>query len=254
MTIPNQNNYPNVLLGWGTGTIKDYGCTLASLSAISGIEILKLNTMLKGSSFKDSAFAGATKNLINWTQLEKYTNGKIKHIWRGYDYDQQKIYEAIKKHGFCLVEVLNSGTKHWIVATGNKKALDPLTGGEISTSKYPTWTGWSELEVKEVMANELEVCMADRKKFWEERDQAREEVERLKIDKRHLEEKVRELDFEKNRLTEEVNKLSVELKECQSNPQKTKIEKEVNIAGIPMVINGGTVNSDGVVTANYRIK
>lgn len=51
-----------------------------------------------------------------------------------------------------------------------------------------------------------------------------------------------------------INNLSTDLKQCQSNPQKIKIEQEVNIAGIPMTVNGATIDSNGVVTANYRIK
>ena len=164
MTIPNQKNYQQ-LLGYGIGTIKSYGCTLACLSAISGIEILKLNKMLKGTSFINSSFAGATKNLINWTKLNQYTNGVINHIRRGYGYDSTKVMEAIAKHGFCLIEVLNAGTKHWIIAIGNKKALDPLTGGKIPTNKYGTWTGWSELEVKKGETNMPELMQIENKDF-----------------------------------------------------------------------------------------
>lgn len=212
MKIANQNNYPNDLLGYGTGSIKSYGCTLACLSAISGIEILKLNEMLKGTSFTNSAFAGSTKNLINWTKLSQFTNGKINFIWRGYGYDEAKIKQAIEKNGFCLIEVLNGSTKHWIVAIGNKKALDPLTGGEISTSKYPSWTGWSELEVKESMPTDLEVCMADRERFWKQRDEALAKVT-------ELEAQVDSLTDELTERKEYAQKLEQEIKdhECDNN-------------------------------------
>ena len=42
MKIANQNNYPNDLLGYGTGTIKSWGCTLASLGSISNIKYSNL--------------------------------------------------------------------------------------------------------------------------------------------------------------------------------------------------------------------
>lgn len=239
MKIANQNNYPNDLLGYGTGTIKSYGCTLASLGSISNIEILKLNGLLKGSSFSNSAFAGSTKNLINWTQLNKYTNGVITHIWRGYGYDSTKINEAISKHGFCLVEVLNGGTKHWIVAIGNQKALDPLTGGEISTSKYPNWTGWSELKVVEG-----ETDMTEYKGY----DLDNKESMKVAID---LLIRVQNGEYVKK---EDYKILVEQLKDCQKLEKITKIDSEVKVAEKTWEINGVQVDSDGKTTANYTIK
>jgi len=239
MKIANQNNYPNDLLGYGTGTIKSWGCTLASLGSISNIEILKLNGLLKGSSFSNSAFAGSTKNLINWTQLNKYTNGVITHIWRGYGYDSTKINEAISKHGFCLVEVLNGGTKHWIVAIGNQKALDPLTGGEIPTSKYPYWTGWSELKVVEG-----ETDMTEYKGY----DLDNKESMKVAID---LLIRVQNGEYVKK---EDYKILVEQLKDCQKLEKITKIDSEVKVAEKTWEINGVQVDSDGKTTANYTIK
>ncbi len=42
---------------------------------------------------------------------------------------------------------------------------------------YSNVIGW--LHPKEIMANELETCMKDRKKFWEERDAARKELKEV---------------------------------------------------------------------------
>lgn len=139
-------------LGYGSGTIGDYGCTLTSLAMMAGLSPDALNEMLKGSSFADSAFAGATKNLIWWTRLEKYTNGLIKFHWRGYGYDEKRILNAVAKYGACLIEVDFDGTghnenKHWIVSIGNRKANDPWSGNEVPTNKYSKWTGWAEIEI-----------------------------------------------------------------------------------------------------------
>ena len=144
--------WKNIKLGYGSGTIGMYGCTLTDLAMFAGITPDRLNTMLKGTSFRDSAFAGSSKNLINWTKLEKYTNGLIKFHHHGYGYNKDKITNAVSKYGACLVEVDFDGTgpktnKHWILYKGNKKANDPWTGNEIPTSKYPIWTGWAEIEV-----------------------------------------------------------------------------------------------------------
>ncbi len=176
MTTIGQRDYPDVKLGWGTGSIADYGCTLACLAMMADIDILELNRMLKGTSFKDSAFAGASQNLINWTKLEKYTNSLIKFHWRGYTYDDAKIKEAISKWGACLVEVDFDGTprtddKHWILAKGNKKANDPWSGNEVPTNKYSLWTGWAEIEIKKgvnMPLDPLQECLAQHKKLVDE--------------------------------------------------------------------------------------
>ena len=249
MKIANQNNYPNDLLGYGTGSIKSYGCTLASLGSISNIEILKLNGLLKGSSFSNSAFAGSTKNLINWTQLNKYTNGVITHIWRGYGYDSTKINEAISKHGFCLVEVLNGGTKHWIVAIGNQKALDPLTGGEISTSKYPNWTGWSELKVVEGDSNmtDLETCLNQHKDLVDKCNAKDKEIDGLEDDILKKEKDLNDMTVEKEILIDQ-------LEDCKNCDSEQKLYNEINVAGKVWELNGVQKDSEGLLIGNYKLK
>jgi len=172
-----QKDY-NTKLGYGEKTISEVGCTLTSLAMFAGTNPHTLNEVLKGTSFKDSAFAGPTKNLIWWTKLEKYTKGLIKFHWRGYNYDETKIKEAISKWGACLGEVDFDGAgpkenKHWILAKGDQKANDPYTGNEIPTSKYPIWTGWAEIEVnqkEDTSETPLESCLRDREGFWKQRD------------------------------------------------------------------------------------
>jgi hypothetical protein len=252
MTIPNQNNYPNVILGYGTGTIKQYGCTLACLSAVSGIEILKLHNMLKGTSFADSAFAGASRNLIYWLRLAQYTNGVIKHVWRGYGYDESAINKAITKHGFCLVEVQNGSMKHWIVALGNRKALDPLTGGEISTSKYPTWTGWSELEVKETMS---ETMMQIKKTDFENLVTKSVRYDNFVSAGYKIVEDViavtSRLNSDIERLSKQNARLTEELAQCQKTGGAV-ITREAEVNGIKGEITGFVIKTVGA-DASYKI-
>ena len=145
-------------LGYGSVSLGGYGCTLTCLSNMAGINPDELNTMLKGSSLRDSAFAGSTKNLINWTKLEKYTNGLIKFHWRGASYNNGEVSKAIKKYGACLVEVDFDGSprtndKHWILLIGDKMAIDPWTGNVIPTNKYEIYTGYAVIETKDVSSN-----------------------------------------------------------------------------------------------------
>jgi murein DD-endopeptidase MepM/ murein hydrolase activator NlpD len=86
----------------------------------------------------------------------------------------------------------------------------------------------------------LDACMVDRKKFWEERDAARAELEAEKTaHKKTLEKK---------------NELAKDLLDCESKPSAVKIDPEVDVAGSKWVVNGVTVDSNGLVTANYRKK
>lgn len=187
--------WEKILLGYGTRTIGDVGCTLTDLSMVTGIRPDVLNTMLKGKSYEESAFAGASKNLINWTKLEKLTNGLLKFVWRGYGYDEAKILKAISDHGFCLVEVDFDGTgpkddKHWIVAIGNKKALDPWTGNEIPTGKYEKWTGWAELIVTKESEGDVPETIIVEKEDWERARKSLDILEavhkKLKLDGDHV--------------------------------------------------------------------
>lgn len=174
MTIYSQrdSNWANIILGYGSRTIGDVGCTLTCLSMATGIRPDVLNRMLKGNSYEESAFAGASRNLINWTKLEKLTNGLIKFVWRGRGYDETKIKAAIERNNFCLVEVDFDGTgpkddRHWIDAIGNKRALDPWTGNEIPTGKYEKWTGWAELIVTKESEGDVPETIQVETKDWE---------------------------------------------------------------------------------------
>ena len=235
--------WSSVKLGYGNGTIGSYGCTLTCLAMFADLRPDILNKMLKGSSYETSAFAGSSKNLINWLKLESLTNGRIKFHWRGGGYDRDEIQDSIEQWGACLVEVDFDGTgpkgdKHWILAKGNKLANDPWTGNEIPTNKYSDWTGWAEIEVNrgEDMASALEVCMADRKKFWAERDEARaqrdEANRQLKIAKKEKDIITGERDIAREQL--EI-----------SNKEISRLEKEITDHVCPVLI-------DPVDEAKYR--
>lgn len=134
----------NKLLGFSKLKIKDYGCTLTSLTCL--INYLyktdytpdQVNEYLK----RANAFSGP---LIVWSRVP-VAFSKLKFIWRGYNYDNAKVsfYVYLKKMP-VMVEVNAAkigAVKHWVLFLGSKKMMDPWTGAIEPTSKYPL-TGYS---------------------------------------------------------------------------------------------------------------
>lgn len=88
-------------------------------------------------AFADSA--QVKKSLVNW--LRVHLALPLKFVQRVRSYDNEKVLAAIKKNGFCLVEVDGSPigaprVAHWVVFIGNKLCIDPWDGKTKSTAVY----------------------------------------------------------------------------------------------------------------------
>lgn len=82
--------------------------------------------------------------LIIWSKIEK-AFPKVKFVYRYYSYNNSKVLSLIRRGLPVLVEVRHpSGIKHWVLFIGDQKAIDPLSGSIISTSKYPV-LGFAEI-------------------------------------------------------------------------------------------------------------
>lgn len=122
------------ILGFGTGTIGKYGCTITCLSMILKTTPDVVNKKMKQSD----AFGGQTKNLVLWSALPK-AFPEIVSTSRVRSYDNDAVKKAIDKNGACLVEVDGSrigSSRHWVLYIGNQKMLDPWYGNEKTTSYY----------------------------------------------------------------------------------------------------------------------
>ena len=97
---------------------------------------------------------------IYWASLSRVG---LSFVWRGYKYSNSEVLKYIADCGFCLVEVLHpSGIKHWILAIGGGRIIDPLTGRECSLSKYKNLTGFCSLKKikqEETMPDALQECL-----------------------------------------------------------------------------------------------
>ena len=126
---------------------------------------------------------------IYWTSLAKIG---LSFVWRGYKYSNSEVLKYIADCGFCLVEVLHpSGIKHWILAIGGGKILDPLTGRECSLSKYKNLTGFCSLKKikqEEPMPDALQECLKQHGELVDELTELKEEHEKcsdnLKVSKK----------------------------------------------------------------------
>jgi len=175
------------LLGFSkTSTLHSYGCTITSLSMLAGLTPDETNNRLK-------AVGGFLVDLIIWSKIEEAIPW-LKFEWRGYKYDNDKVKAAIKRNGGCLVEVDwdgSSNTKgiHWVLYIGNQRMIDPWTGREGSTSKYPLRTGYAIINKIKPMPenNDLQECLKQHKDL----------IDQLKAEKSRHEETKSELAGEK---------------------------------------------------------
>ena len=127
-------------IGESSSTLGRYGCLITCLGMMADLEPHIVESRLK-----------FQKDLILWQSIKKEKIG-LKFIWRAYIYDNAVVKETIKEQGFCLVEVDWDGSpkttgKHWVLFIGNGKMIDPWTGRECLTSKYPLLTGFAIIKV-----------------------------------------------------------------------------------------------------------
>ena len=210
-----------------TTKIKNWGCTLTCLAMIAETQPGEMNERLKNAK----AFQN---NLVIWSKVPGFKFHQRIRI-----YNNQQVKEAIKKYGFCLVEVdfdnklETARDRHWVVFIGNHQILDPWTGKKASTDKYKILTGFCVLEYIKSTPNrgnmsdlqkQLQACLKDRETFWKERDQAIEEKAKLedkwKQEKEGLEKQISELKILESGLKLEISVKNTEIKELKSQTKK----------------------------------
>ena len=165
------NRWRRKKLGFSNLTIGSHGCTITCLAMVSGLTPDEVNERLK----RNNGFA--QKNLVIW---KKTTCLGLEFIWRGWKYENEKVKEAIKKYGFCLVNVLAGKVKHWVVFIGNQRMVDPWDGKEKPTSTYKKLLGYcivkktSEVPCK--CKRELEECLKAHSKLMSELEKKDKEL------------------------------------------------------------------------------
>jgi len=117
--------------GWGQ-TIGNYGCALTSCSMLCGIDPDTLNEYMKrvGGFVNPNGSVGQGATLLNWTALEKATNGKLKYVGgAGVAYNDLHAKEIIKREKGVIVQVYGTDIPmHFVVAIGQGQIIDPIDG------------------------------------------------------------------------------------------------------------------------------
>src|SRR3990167_2754527 len=189
------SRWANIKLGTSNVTISGYGCTITSLAMMCGLTPDQVNQILRDNG------GYANQNLVIWAKVNLLPG--LEFEWRGYQYDNDRVKEAITKYGGCLVEVDFDRTdrvdnRHWVVYVGGGRIYDPWTGTEESIIKYKA-LGFSvikrnspvDYELLKTKIKELEedkATLDKEKKEWEkkavyletERKNREEQVGRLK--------------------------------------------------------------------------
>lgn len=133
----------NIRLGFGLGSIGDFGCTLTALTALAG----KDNVAESNEIFKQKN-AFALGNLVIWAKVPQcFPN--LAFAGRFYTYDNNKVAEYVynKKTPVCVeVDATPIGaprTSHWILYLGDRMILDSWTGRIRPTSDFPITKGFA---------------------------------------------------------------------------------------------------------------
>jgi archaellum component FlaC len=140
-------------------TMSGWGCFVTACSIVA--DILPSEALLK------LKFDGA---MLVWESIK---NIGLEPLEKG-AWDNAKALAYVQENGQCIARVDFDGSDrtddtHFVVLIGNKRLYDPWDGKEKATSTYSKYTGIRACR-KMTMANELDVCLKDRQKFWDERD------------------------------------------------------------------------------------
>lgn len=134
------SNWSSIKLGYGEGTIGNYGCLLTAITAGVNSKGANLtpahaNEILK----KNNGFTDyGTKNLIIWAALTR-SFSQIKSNGIPIPYDNAKAVQMINAGIPVIVMVDGSpigASQHWVLYIGDRKMMDPWTGKIEDTGKY----------------------------------------------------------------------------------------------------------------------
>lgn len=128
--------WANLTLGYGTGTIGQYGCTITAITMLLNSKGANLNPSQVNDKMKDAgAFVG---NLVWWAKLPQ-AFPQITSVYKYYTYDNE-IVKGLIKQGYPVVVCVDGtpigSSQHWVLYVGDQTLLDPWDGKGKPTSTY----------------------------------------------------------------------------------------------------------------------
>jgi len=256
-------------LGFGVGTIHNFGCKITALA--QGLlrfghnyNPSTINTLLK----QYNLYTGTTKNLMDDANIHKLPF--IESFRRVNAFTMNELEELLKTHvvigevspipiggtGQHFVGVDSRDGVHAVVTDswfGDKKRVVERYGkygNLMSLRVYKVVRGTSGMITQE----EYDKVRLARDEHYNTTVAQAKEIVLLKEEINKLSqdyEKEKRANFE---LTGRYNRLAEQLDECRAVGGSVSISPSVKVADAEWVINGVTVDSNGLVTANYRKK
>lgn len=135
--------WANVIVGTGTLTIRQIGCTITSIGNCLGLTPVEVNDRLKALPKRgDLKFTGyAYDNLVYWERLsEAFPGVTFKRVW---SYINDEVASNVP---YVIVESsaapIGGTGKHWTEYLGEHKLYDPWANRERPTTDFPNPTGY----------------------------------------------------------------------------------------------------------------
>ena len=131
--------WANITLGFGPGTISQYGCTVTAITMLLNSKGAGLNPQQVNDIMKDKgAFAGDPANLVWWAKLPQ-AFPQITSVFKYYSYDNE-VVKGLIKQGYPVVVCVDGtpigSSQHWVLYIGDQTLLDPWDGKGKPTSTY----------------------------------------------------------------------------------------------------------------------
>lgn len=130
------SRWANVPLGFGTGTIGQYGCTMTSLTMLLNSKGANLTPLQVNQIMKDKG--GFSGNLVWWSKLPQCFP-QLTKVGVPVAYDNTQVKNLIDKGYPVIVNVDGSpigAPDHWVLFVGDQTMLDPWDGKGKPTSSY----------------------------------------------------------------------------------------------------------------------
>lgn len=131
--------WANIKLGFGTGTIGQFGCTITAITMLLNSKGANLTVDKVNQTMKDKgAFGGDPANLVWWAKLPQ-AFPQITSVYKYYSYDNE-VVKGLINQGYPVVVCVDGSpigaSQHWVLYVGDQTLLDPWDGKGKPTSTY----------------------------------------------------------------------------------------------------------------------
>ncbi len=261
-----EDYYKNLMLGFGSGSVYDFGCYLVSLTNGINSSGHKYTPRTFNQLLKDkNLFTGQDRNYIDVDRLSSvlpniFTSFKKIEPWNYMNVLEQYLSEDYVVLGKVNARGIGGSGTHFVYITDtdgvNAIIHDPWTGEhQPVANRYGNLGNILGLRVFGVkkLNIESEDNMSDYDTIIKKASQWDDVVRHFKLGKP---EEIMSGSVIKivDNLEEEVESKEKRIKELENQTSSISIDREISVGGQSWRINGVQVDSNGKITANYEKK